>query len=157
MSNTDSETSLSSQPQHSQSFSSDSARELEVFGHDGDSFCMNCTKIGVFKNTYYVCFSSFLEGKNSRCLKAELILIFSSNFSNKSLERKFSDEEVCALLKFANFTKSNSPRSKAVTLFSIFLSGSMLLSLILRDVLPRSFASGVLACCLLGASHFLKI
>ena len=43
------------------SFSTDTARELDIFGHDRDSFSMDGTQVGIFEETYQVGFRSFLN------------------------------------------------------------------------------------------------
>ena len=45
-------------------FTSDSSGELHIFRHDGDSFSMNRTKIGIFEKSNKVSFGSFLQSKN---------------------------------------------------------------------------------------------
>ena len=50
-------------------FSTDSASQLDVFGHDGDSLGVDCTQVGVLEKTNEVSFTGFLEGHNGRALE----------------------------------------------------------------------------------------
>ena len=45
-------------------FSADATSQLDVFGHDGDTFGVDGAEIGVFKETNEVCFGGFLQRKN---------------------------------------------------------------------------------------------
>ena len=47
-------------------FSTDSASELDVLGHDSDTFSVNCTQVCVFEKPYQVGFRSFLNYKFDR-------------------------------------------------------------------------------------------
>ena len=78
----------------SEPISSDSLGELDVSGHDCHSLGMDSAKVGVFKERNEVSLSSFLESQNSRALESEFLFEFMGDFSNESLEGKFSDEEV---------------------------------------------------------------
>ena len=79
---------------HSEAVSSDSFRELKIFGHDGHSLGMNGTEIGIFKEGNQVCFSSFLKGKNSLALESDFLFELGRDLTDQSLEGKLSDEQV---------------------------------------------------------------
>ena len=51
--------------------STDSAGELNVLGHDGDTLGVNGGTIGVLEDADQVIFGCLLEGLNSGCLEAE--------------------------------------------------------------------------------------
>ena len=44
----------------SQSLSTDVSGQLDIPWHDGDSLCMDSTQIGIFEQTYKICFRCFL-------------------------------------------------------------------------------------------------
>ena len=46
-------------------FSTDSASELDVLGHDGDSLGVDGAQVGVFKQTNQVGFAGLLESHDS--------------------------------------------------------------------------------------------
>jgi hypothetical protein len=47
-------------------------------------------------------------------LESEVVLEFRGDFTNKSLERKFPDEEFSALLESSDFSESNCAWSESV-------------------------------------------
>ncbi|CAG5096702.1 Similar to Afdn: Afadin (Mus musculus) [Cotesia congregata] len=64
---------LLSQPSPSMSrgtFSTDTTSQLDVFGHDGDTFSVDSAKVSIFKKTNEVSFASFLEGQHCRALES---------------------------------------------------------------------------------------
>ena len=91
----------------SEPISSDSLGELDVSGHDGNSLGVDGAQVGVFEEGDKVSFSGFLEGKHGWALESELLLELVSDFSDESLEGKFSDEEVSGLLVFPDFSEGN--------------------------------------------------
>ena len=86
-------------------FTTDSAGKLNVFWHNGDSLGMNSTQVCILKETNQVSFWCFLESHNSWRLKSKISLEVLSNFSNQSLERKFSDQEFSWFLISSNFSQ----------------------------------------------------
>ena len=45
----------------SPSFTMDTSCQLYVLGHDGDSFCMDGTQVGVFEESYLINLRGFLQ------------------------------------------------------------------------------------------------
>jgi hypothetical protein len=76
------------------SIASDSPGKVEILSHDGDSLSMDSTKIGVFKESDKVSLGGLLESKDGLALESDVLLELSSNFSDKPLERKLSDEKI---------------------------------------------------------------
>ena len=97
-------------------FSSDSSCELHVLWHDSDSLGMDGAEVSVFEETNHEGLSGFLEGEDSGALESEIALEFSGDFSDESLEGKFSDEELSALLVSSDFSEGNSAWSESVGL-----------------------------------------
>ena len=75
-------------------FTTDSAGELHVLGHDGHTFGVDSAKVCVFEETDHVGFGGLLEGEDCRGLEAEVVLELRCNLTNESLEWKLSDEEL---------------------------------------------------------------
>ena len=96
------------------SLPADSAGELQVLGHDGDTSSVDGSEVGIFEKTDEVSLGGLLKGKNSRGLESEISLELRCNLSNESLERKLSDQKISALLEAANLTESNCTGSKSV-------------------------------------------
>jgi len=53
---------------------------------------MDGAEVSVFKESDKVSFSSFLKSEDGLRLEADIVFHFHSDISDKSLERKFSDE-----------------------------------------------------------------
>ena len=134
-------------------FTTDSAGELHVLGHDGHTFSVDSAKVGVFEETDHVGLSGFLEGEDGRGLETEVVLELSSDLTDESLEGELSDEELGALLETSDFAESNGSWSEAVGLLDTSGGGGLLGSLLVGDVLAGGFSSGVLAGGVLGACH----
>ncbi len=87
-------------------FTSDSASELDVLGHDCDTFGVDSAQVGVLKKSDQVSFAGFLEGHNGRALESEISLEVLCDFTYKSLEWQFSDQELGTFLVTSDLTKS---------------------------------------------------
>ena len=74
--------------------SSDPSCQLDVFGHDGDSLGVDGAQVGVFKETDEVSFGGFLKGHDGGGLESKISLEVLGDFSDESLEGKFSDEKL---------------------------------------------------------------
>ncbi|PNX61597.1 hypothetical protein L195_g052542 [Trifolium pratense] len=72
--------------------------KLNILRHNSNSLSMNSTKISIFKQTNKISFSSFLKCRNSTTLESQIGFEILSDFSNQSLEWKFPNEKLCALL-----------------------------------------------------------
>ena len=139
----------------SRSLSSDSASELEVLWHDGDSLGVDGAEVGVFEESNEVSLGGFLEGEDGGALESEVVLELRGDLTDESLEGKLSDEELGALLESSDFTESNCAWSESVWLLDAADGGSLgLLGLLVSDVLSGGFATGVLSSGLLGSCHF---
>ena len=139
----------------SRSLASDSASELEVLGHDGDSLGVDGAEVGVLEETNEVSLSGLLEGEDGRGLEAEVVLELRSDLADESLEGELSDEELGALLEAADLAEGDGAGSEAVGLLDATSGGGgSLLGLLVGDVLSGSLATGVLSSSLLGSCHF---
>jgi hypothetical protein len=66
--------------------STDTASQLNVLRHNGDTLGMNSAQVRVLEQADKVCLSSFLKGKNGRSLEAKIALEILSNLTNETLE-----------------------------------------------------------------------
>ena len=135
------------------SLTTDSAGELHVLWHDGDSLCVDGTEVGVFEESNHVSLGGLLECEDSGGLEAEVVLVLSGNFTNESLEWELSDEELGTLLESSDFTEGNSAWSEAMGLLDTTSGGGLLGSSLVGDVLSWVLGAGVLAGGLFGAGH----
>merc|ERR1719391_622519 len=94
----------------------DSPSQLDILGHNGHPLSMDGTKVGVLKETHQVGLTSLLKGHHSRTLEPQVSLEVLSNLTNKTLERKLADEQLCRLLIPPDLPQSNCARSVAVRL-----------------------------------------
>jgi hypothetical protein len=138
----------------SRSFSSDSSCELHVLWHDGNSLGVDGAEVSVFEKSNHVGFSGLLEGEDGGALESKVILELRSDFSDESLERKLSDEELGALLEFSDFSECDCSWSESMWLLDSTGWGGGLLGLLVGDVLSWGFAASVLASSLLCSCHF---
>ena len=133
----------------------DSAGELHILGHDGDSLGVDGAKVGVLEEANHVSLRGLLEGENGRGLETELVSVLRGDLTDESLEGEFPDEELGALLETSDLTESDGARSETVGFLdavggALGLLGSSLVS----DVLSGVLGAGVLAGSLLGAGHY---
>ena len=134
--------------------SADTAGELDVLGHDGDTLGVNGAKVGVFEESYEVSLRSFLEGHDGRALEAEVSLEVLGNLTHQTLEGKLADEELRGFLVSPDFTESHSARPVAMGFLHTSGGGGGFASGLGGQLLARSLTSGGFTGGLLGTSHF---
>jgi histone H3 len=113
----------------------DSAGELDVLWHDGDSLGVDGAEVGVFEETDEVSLSGLLEGEDSGALESEVVLVLSGNFTNESLEWELADEELGTLLESSDFTEGNGTWSESMGFLDTTGGGGLLGSSLVGDVL----------------------
>ena len=131
----------------------DSAGELHVLWHDGDSLGVDGAEVGVFEETDQVGLGGFLEGEDSGALESEVVLVLSGNFTNESLEWELADEELGTLLESSDFTEGNGTWSESMGLLDTTGGGGLLGSSLVGDVLSWVLGASVLAGGLFCACH----
>ena len=140
--------------QYSRPLTTDAAGELHVLGHNSHTLGVDSAKVGVLEEANHVGLGSLLEGEDGGALETEVVLEGASDVADESLERKFPDEELSALLELADLTESNGARAEPVgALDATGLGG--LGGLLSCDVLAGVFSSGALASGHLGACHLI--
>jgi hypothetical protein len=77
---------------------------------------MDGAEIGVLKETDEVGLSRLLQSQHGVGLETQISLEILSDFPDQTLERKFADQELSALLVLTDFTKSHSTGSVSVGL-----------------------------------------
>jgi len=132
----------------------DSAGELHVLGHDGDTLGVDSAQVGILEEADHVGLRGLLEGEDGRGLETELVSVLRGDFTDESLEGQLADQELSGLLETSDLTESDGARSEAVGLLDAVGGGLGLLGgSLVSDVLARVLGAGVLAGGLLGASH----
>ncbi|PJE77418.1 hypothetical protein CI610_03659 [invertebrate metagenome] len=88
-------------------FSADTASQLDILGHDGDTLGVDGAQVGVLEKSDQVSFASLLKSHNSRALEPQVGLEILGDFTDETLEWQFPDEELGALLVPTDFTESD--------------------------------------------------
>ena len=114
---------------------------------------MDGAEVGVFEESNHVGLGGFLESEDGRALESQVILELRGNFSDKSLEGKFPDEELSALLESSDFPEGNGSGSESVGLLDSTGLGGGLLSLFVSNVLSGGLSTSVLSSSLFCTSH----
>ena len=133
--------------------SADTAGELDVLGHDGDTLGVDGAQVGVFEESYEVGLGSFLKGHDGRGLETEVSLEVLGDFTDKTLERQLADEELSALLVPPDFTECYGTGPVPVGFLDASCGRGGLASSLGGELLAWGLAPCGLACCLLGTSH----
>lgn len=135
------------------SLATDSPGKLDILGHDCDTLGVDGTEICILKEPNKVSFCCLLQCQHCMALESQIGLEVLSDFSNKSLEGKFPDEELGTLLVLANFTKGDGSGTVSVWLLHSSGGWGRFTSSLSGELLPGSLASGGLTSGLLGTSH----
>ena len=130
--------------------------QLDVLGHDGDTFCVDGAQVGVLEQTDKVSLGCFLESQHSRSLEAKVGLEVLGDFTDQALERQLADQELGALLVAADFTERDSSRTVTVGLLDTASGWCALASSLGGQLLARGLASGRFTSGLLSASHWFR-
>ena len=138
-------------------FSTDSSCQLDVLRHDRNSFSVNCTQVGIFKQADQVTLASFLQGHDSSALETQVSLEVLSNFSHQSLEGQLSDQQLSWLLVSSDLSQGNSSWSVSVRLLHTTSWGSALSCCLRCQLLPWGFTTSTLSCCLLRSCHLVFV
>ncbi|KAL7426437.1 hypothetical protein ACHAXM_000457, partial [Skeletonema potamos] len=101
--------------------STDTAGELNVLRHDGDTLSVDGAQVGVLEKTNEVSLGGLLESKNGGSLEAKVTLEILGDLTDKTLEGELADEQVRGLLVTTDLTESDG--SGAVTVGLLHTSG----------------------------------
>jgi len=88
-------------------FSTDTASELDILWHNGDTLGVDGTQVGVLKQSNEVSFTGLLESSNSSRLEPEISFEVLSDFSHETLEGQLPDEKLSRLLVSSDLTESD--------------------------------------------------
>ena len=95
-------------------FTSDTAGELDVLWHDGDTLGVDRAQVGVLEKADQISFACLLESQHGGALETQISLEVLCDFTYKSLEWQFPDEELSALLVPSDFTEGDGTRPVSV-------------------------------------------
>ena len=130
----------------------DSAGQLDVLGHDGDTLSVDGAQVGVLKETDQVSLAGFLQGHDGRALEAQVSLEVLGNFSHQTLEREFADKELSALLVTSDLSQGDGTGPVSVGLLDATcgrgrLPGSLGGKLLTGSLTSGGFTGGLLCTC----------
>jgi hypothetical protein len=80
---------------------------LDVLGLNGDTLGVDGAQVGIFEEGDEVCLDGFLESTDGGRLETEVGLEVLSDFTNKTLEGKLSDQELSRLLVTTDLTEGD--------------------------------------------------
>ena len=133
---------------------SDSASQLDVLGHNGDTLGVDGAQVGILKETDQVSLAGLLQSHDSRALETQVCLKVLGDFSHETLEREFADEELSALLVTPDLSQGNSTRPVPVGFLNTAGGRGRFTGSFGGKLFARSFSSGRFTSGLLGTSHF---
>ena len=82
----------------------------------GYASTMNRTDVDIVEHFYKKGFSSLMHGQDGSTLKAKSWFYVLSDFSQKSLKRKFSNQKISGFLILPDLTECDSPRTVSTSL-----------------------------------------
>jgi len=134
-------------------FASDTARQLDILGHDGHALGVDGAKIGVLEQTDQVSLGRFLQSADSGGLEPQVGLEILGNFTDQTLEWQFADQKLGRLLVSPDLTKSDSSGPVAMGLLHTTRGWSALSGSLGGELLPGSLSSRRFSGGLLGTCH----
>ena len=126
---------------HLRSLATETSSKLNVFGLDGDTLGMDGAQVGVFKEGDEVGLDGLLESADSRRLESEVGLEILGDFTNETLERKLSDQELGRFLVTTDLSESNGTRLITMGLLDTSGGGCGFASGFGGQLLTRGFAT----------------
>jgi len=135
-------------------FSTDATGQLDVLGHDGDTFGVDGAQVGVLEESNQVCLGSFLESLDGWSLESQVSLEVLSDLTDKTLEWQLADQKLSGFLVSSDLTKSNCTRSVPMGFLDSTSGWGWLACSLGSQLFSWSFTSGRFSCCLLSTSHF---
>ncbi len=75
-------------------FAADSAGQMEVLSHNGNTLGMDCAKVGILEEPNQIGLGRLLESEHGLTLEPNVLLEFHGDFPYESLEGELSDEKV---------------------------------------------------------------
>jgi hypothetical protein len=122
--------------------SADSAGQLDVLRHNGDSLSVDGAQVGVLEETNQVSLRGLLKSQNSGTLESQVRLEVLSDLSHKALEGQLADQQFSGLLVLSDLSEGDSARSVSVGLLDTTSGRGRLSGSLGGQLLARSLASG---------------
>ena len=133
--------------------SADTAGQLDVLGHDGDTLGVDGAQVGVLEETHQVSLAGLLQSHDGGALEAQVGLEVLGDLADQTLEGQLADQQLGALLVTTDLTESDGSGPVPVGLLDASGGGGGLASGLGGQLLARSLSSGRLAGGLLSTGH----
>lgn len=134
-------------------FTADTASQLDILGHDGDSLGVDGAQVCVFEESDQVGLASFLQGHDGGALESQVCLEVLGDLTNQPLEGELADEKLSALLVTPDFTQGDSAWPVAMWLLHAASSWCALPGRLGGELFPGRLATSRFTSSLLGPGH----
>jgi hypothetical protein len=131
----------------------DAAGQLDVLGHNGNTFGVDGAQVGVLEQTHQVGLRRLLQGQHSGALEAQVGLEVLGDLAHQTLEGQLADQELGGFLVLADLAQSHGTRTVTMGLLHAASGRRRLTRSLGRELLAGCLTSGGFACGLLGTSH----
>ena len=138
-------------------FSTDSAGQLDILWHDGDTLGVDGAKVGILEETDKVSLGRLLEGHDGRALEAEVSLEVLGDLADKTLEGELADEKLSGLLVSSDLTESDGAGPVTMGLLDATGGRGGFTGSLGSQLLPWRLSSGGFTGGLLGTSHCVEL
>ena len=135
-------------------FTTDTAGQLDVLGHDGDTLGVDGAQVGIFKKTNQVSLSRFLKSHDGAGLETQVSLEVLSDLTDQTLEWQFADQKLGGLLVTTDLTESDGTGTIPMGFLDSTGGWGRFAGSLGCQLFAGGFASGRLTSCLLGTGHF---
>ena len=140
----------------SSSLATNTSRQLDVLGHDGDALGVNGAQVGVLEQADQVGLAGLLESGYGRALKAQVGLEVLRDLAHQALEGQLADEQLGGLLVAADLAQRHCARTISVRLLDAAGGRRALASSLGGQLLAWRLATCRLSRCLLCTCHFVS-
>ena len=134
-------------------FSTDSAGQLDVLGHDGDALGVDGAEVGILEESDQVGLGRLLQSHDGGALEAEIGLEVLGNLADETLKGELADEKLGRLLITPDLTKSHGSGPVTMGLLDASGGGGRFTGSLGSELLPRCLSTSGFTGSLLGTGH----
>ena len=134
-------------------FSTDSAGQLDVLGHDGDALGVDGAEVGILEESDEVGLGRLLQSHDGGALEAEIGLEVLGDLADETLKGELADEKLGRLLVTPDLTKSHGSGPVTMGLLDTPGGGGRFTGSLGSELLPRRLSTGGFTGGLLGTGH----
>ena len=134
-------------------FSTDSAGQLDVLGHDGDALGVDGAEVGILEESDEVGLGRLLQSHDGGALEAEIGLEVLGDLADETLKGELADEKLGRLLVTPDLTKSHGSGPVTMGLLDASGGGGRFTGSLGSELLPRRLSTGGFTGGLLGTGH----